>query len=222
LAPWPWEAIAPGDDPQLGLRLEPHVGHRRPPISQPMDGPGARVLIPSALDEAGLDALMAAAEATLGGLDAVIVVAAAIGATGRAQAPTAIADMALDHWRCGLDRGLKAPFLVLQRAVEAFLIMGNPGRIVLVTARDPWHPASAAARTGAHSLVRSIAREYGRRGILCNAIDLPPGDIACREWFAVADFLASPACGFTTGDIVSIAPSRHDLHPFDDMQGSLR
>ncbi len=204
-SPWSWET-APTRDAGIW----------------PLPAPG--------LCEDGVDALAVAAEAALGAIDAVVVDASGASGPGSAAVPVAVVDERLDRWQQALDRRLRAPFLVVQRMVEGFLMTGTAGRILLLTRRDDTDPALAAARTALHSFTRSVAREYGRRGIACNAVDLPAygavdvpadgviagvaddgqdqaaNDPTGAAWAPVATFLISPRAAYVSGEVAAIAP----------------
>ncbi len=140
---------------------------------------------------------------------------------------------ALEDWQRVLRTNLRGPFLTSRRAVEEMLAGGSGGRIVNVasfTADGLAGAASyAASKSALLALTRSVAKEYGRRGIACNAVvpgfvdtDMTVGyDPAARERMAALSpygrfgrpeeiaetvlFLASERASFVTGDAVYVS-----------------
>ncbi len=90
---------------------------------------------------------------------------------GKSLVETSLAD-----WNRALAAGLREPFLLSRRAVEEFLAGGEGGRIVHITsaAADELtcQASRAASQAALHSFIRSVAKEYGRRGIACNAVSM--------------------------------------------------
>lgn len=143
----------------------------------------------------------------------------------------------LEDWRHVLDVNLRGPFLTCRRAVDEMLPQG--GRIVNVasfTANGLAGAVSyAASKSALLSLTRSVAKEYGRCRIFCNAVvpgfvetDMTTGyPLAAREALAqlspygrfglaeeVAEtvlFLASDEASFVTGDAVYVAGAVRDV-----------
>jgi 3-oxoacyl-[acyl-carrier protein] reductase len=145
----------------------------------------------------------------------------------------------LEDWNHVLDVNLRGPFLMCRRAVDEMLTRTEGGRIVNVasfTANGLAGATSyAASKAALLALTRSIAKEYGRRRIACNAV--VPGfidtemttryDPAARAALAklspharfgradeVADailFLASHEASFVTGDAVYVAGAVRDV-----------
>lgn len=139
------------------------------------------------------------------------------------------ADMDLDTWHAGLRRNLDTAFLV-SRAVLPSMVAAGSGRIVNVTSvtgavmamRD--EPAYAAAKAGMLGLTRSLAVDYGHRGITVNAV--APGWIAtgsqtaheheqglrtplrrsgtAQEVAAAVAWLCSPSAGYVTGQCLIV------------------
>ncbi len=83
-------------------------------------------------------------------------------------------EISLAEWQEVLHTNLRGPFLVSRRAVEEFLAGGEGGRIVYISsiaANGSTGQASyAASKSALISFTRSLAKEYGPRGILCNTI----------------------------------------------------
>ena len=80
----------------------------------------------------------------------------------------------LEDWNRVMGVNLRGAFLTSRRAIEEFMAGGEGGRIVNVSSISANGSAGqasyAASKSALLSLTRSIAKEYGRRGILCNAV----------------------------------------------------
>ena len=83
-------------------------------------------------------------------------------------------ETSLEEWNEVAAVNLRGPFLVSQRAVEEFILGGDGGRIINVSSiaanGSTGQAAYAASKSGLIALTRSVAKEYGKRGILCNAV----------------------------------------------------
>ncbi len=184
-------------------------------------------------DEAAVERLFDAAVDQLGAID-VLVNNAGI-AHDALLVQTSLAD-----WNRVLGVNLRAPFLLCRRAVEDML-SSDGGRIVNVASFASnglaGQAAYAASKSALLSLTRSIAKEYGKKGIACNAV--VPGfietemishfDEEARQARArlspharlgqateVAEailFLASDDAAFVTGDFLYVAGAVRDVPP---------
>ena len=72
-------------------------------------------------------------------------------------------------------------------------------------------PSPAAPRTlaGTHraaleSLARSIATEYGRSGVTCNALFVPEGEGRVEAAVETARFLLSEDAGYVTAEVLDL------------------
>jgi 3-oxoacyl-[acyl-carrier protein] reductase len=90
------------------------------------------------------------------------------------HAEKSLVETPLADWNEVLAANLRQPFWLSRRAVEEFLASGEGGRIVHIAsavANGPTAGASyAASQTALHAFIRSVAKEYGRRGIACNGV----------------------------------------------------
>ncbi len=145
----------------------------------------------------------------------------------------------LEDWNAVLAVNLRGPFLTAQRAVEEFLAGGTGGRIVNVGSiagnGSTGQAAYAASKSALLSLTRSIAKEYGRRGIYANAV--VPGYLETEMTASFSEagrrarehlsperrfgrpeevvetilFLASEEASFVNGDAVYVAGAVRDV-----------
>jgi NAD(P)-dependent dehydrogenase (short-subunit alcohol dehydrogenase family) len=168
----------------------------------------------------GADAVIDELADALGGVDALVNNAGA-GHT------TPFLETELETIRRTLELNVVAPFLCAQRAARRMVEQGRGGRIVNVTSVHEHVPlqgatAYVAAKHGLGGLTKSMALELGEHGIAVNSV--APGEIAtrmtgqedqdprgeqraipagrpgdAREVGALIAFLASPECGYVTG-----------------------
>jgi NAD(P)-dependent dehydrogenase (short-subunit alcohol dehydrogenase family) len=171
-------------------------------------------------DRASVDAAAAAATAALGAPDILV------NAAGIVNNIATIAEMPLERWQHELAVNLTGAFNCVQALAPDMAAKGW-GRIVniaSIAALRPGlgQPGYSASKAGLLGLTRSIAQEFGPRGITCNAImpgliatplvqsmpaHLRDGIVAAtpvgrlgepEDIGALAAFLASPAAGFIT------------------------
>lgn len=88
-------------------------------------------------------------------------------------------DFTLDEWNAGLAVTLSGPWLGAKHCIPEMIKAGG-GAIVFVstvnaTITNPHFGLYGAAKGGLNALTRSIAVDYGRAGIRCNAV--APGEI---------------------------------------------
>jgi 3-oxoacyl-[acyl-carrier protein] reductase len=156
-----------------------------------------------------------------------------------------LVDTTLEEWNWVLSVNLRGAFLVARRAVEEFLAMGS-GRLVNVASFAAnglvGQGAYAASKAGLLALSRCIAKEYGRKGISCNAVvpgfvdtDMtaslsptarrlreritPHGRFATPEEVAQAIlFLCSDEASHVTGDELYVAGAVRDVPVLDSKE----
>jgi NAD(P)-dependent dehydrogenase (short-subunit alcohol dehydrogenase family) len=188
---------------------------------------GTAVFLPADLaDEAACTALVDGAAERLGGLTVLVNNAAMAGG----QRPLDALDTA--RWEAILRVNLTAVAWLSRTAIPHMLRAGH-GSIVNVSSRQAQRPSGgltpyAASKGGLEALTRTIAVEYGRRGIRCNALSVgyvlnerrdaaigaerraeleamhltrlgQPDDVA---WAVV--YLASRESGFVTGALLPV------------------
>ena len=181
----------------------------------------------SSLDEAGAEALVAEAQASLGGLDILVNNAGIIH-----RSP------ALEHgfadWRRVLAVNLDAAFLLAQAAAQR-MVPGGFGRIINVASVLSFEggvtvPGYAASKHAILGLTRALANEWAASGVNVNAIApgytatantaalredaarsaallarIPAGRFAAPEEMAgAAVFLASPAASYVHGTVIAV------------------
>lgn len=166
------------------------------------------------------EALVAAAEASFGGLDI------AFNNAGTVGMARPLAEITPDEWQHTLTTNLTAAFLAGRAQIPAMLRRGG-GSIVFTSSFVgtsvglPGMAAYGAAKAGLMGLVKGIAADYGAQKIRANAL-LPggtdtgmAGDQAQKDWAAglhamkriarpeeiaeAALFLAGPGASFVTG-----------------------
>lgn len=144
--------------------------------------------------------------------------------TGRSALPRAgpLAETSLAEWDQNLAVYLRGPFLAVQRALQEFLAGGEGGRIVLIIPSSGQGESLSAreivAAAALRSFVRSVAKEYGRRGIACNAVivarlgDRPQQEEDRSQQGAVVAetvlFLASSEASFVNGEVLRVEGNR--------------
>jgi 3-oxoacyl-[acyl-carrier protein] reductase len=169
--------------------------------------------------------LVGAVEREHGRID-VLVNAAGIAQTGVPAPDAAFADLTAAQWQRELDVNLMTAVYTSQAALPGMAARGY-GRIVMISSvtgpivmapRQAGYGASKGAMDG---VMRSIALDYGRRGVTANSVapgwidtasSLDDELVAARstpigragtaeEAAAVAVFLASEAAGYVTGQV---------------------
>ncbi len=103
-----------------------------------------------------------------------------VGGVGPEPKKTALADMSLDQWEFMLRLNLTSQFLCCKAFVNHLLANGRRGSIVNIASLAAMVPyqtdvAYGAAKAGVVSMTKTIASEYGPKGIRANAI--APGHI---------------------------------------------
>ena len=82
--------------------------------------------------------------------------------------------LSVEAWDEVIATNLTGPFLVARRAINEFLAEGEGGRIVSIGSLSQNGATSqasyAASKGGLVGLTRTIAKEYGRRGIYANLV----------------------------------------------------
>jgi NAD(P)-dependent dehydrogenase (short-subunit alcohol dehydrogenase family) len=111
--------------------------------------------------------------------------------------------LTLDAWQRGVTGGLRSAFLLARRAVEEFLGGGRGGRIVHLFDVPGTCAVADVTQAALLALVRSVAKEYGPKGVTCNAVlaDLREEGRA-REAAEVALMLAAPEGAYVTGELL--------------------
>ncbi len=138
--------------------------------------------------------------------------------TAEAPHKRALLDTSLAEWNQVLREQLRTPFLVARRAIAEFLAGGEGGRIVYLTRASGPNCAGdvsfLAAQSALTALIRSLAKEYGRRNISCNAVSIEmdsraagqskilPGAGAYSQVAQAALFLASDEASYINGAII--------------------
>ncbi|PRP99870.1 3-oxoacyl-[acyl-carrier-protein] reductase FabG [Enhygromyxa salina] len=145
-----------------------------------------------------------------------------------------VVSMADEEWREVLATNLDGPFYVCRQFIQT-LMANRFGRIVNISSIQ--HEGGtgqanyAAAKAGLHGLTKTLAKEYGRRGITANVIvpgffdtdmtretmpqvnkdywkqycPMPKGRMGkVSELAAVVEFLASEGGAFINGEVINV------------------
>jgi 3-oxoacyl-[acyl-carrier protein] reductase len=193
--------------------------------STPVDEPGLLAVPCDVTEAAQVDAAVDRLEDELGPVE-VLVASAGITRDGL------LVRMSEDDFSAVLDTNLTATWRVAKRVVPK-MMKARWGRIVLVSSVGayigaPGQANYAASKAGLIGLARSIAREYGPRGITANVVapgpidtdmlatmpedrraalgsQVPVGRIGSVDEVAAAvTFLASEPAGYITGAVVPV------------------
>jgi NAD(P)-dependent dehydrogenase (short-subunit alcohol dehydrogenase family) len=177
-------------------------------------------------DRAAADHAVAALVGELGGCDSLVANAGVVDTIHRAER------FPQDDWRKDLDTNLTGQFNVARAAFEA-LAESSDGRVVLISSASaetglPGQVAYTAAKAGVVGMAKTLAAEWGPRGIRCNVV--MPGMIATPKVMALPErvrqvlsssipvgrigetdelagtvaFLLSPAAAYITGAVVRV------------------
>ena len=173
-----------------------------------------------------MDAGVAKLVEELGGCDAVVANAGVVDTIHRAER------FPQEEWEKDLDTNLTGPFNVIRAAFEALAESGD-GRVVVISSASaetglPGQVAYTAAKAGLVGMARTLAAEWGQRGIRCNVV--MPGVIATPKVKALPEpvkdgmaaalplgrigepaeiagtvaFLLSPAAAYITGNVIRV------------------
>jgi NAD(P)-dependent dehydrogenase (short-subunit alcohol dehydrogenase family) len=130
-------------------------------------------------DETACERLVETAVARAGTLDVIVNNAVLAGSHSKALLETEAGD-----WDAMMAVNLRGPYLLCRAAVRQMLqqpLVGDArGRIINITSQHgmvgpPGHFAYAVGKGGLVQMTRQIAVDYGRQGIICNAV--APGKI---------------------------------------------
>jgi len=145
-----------------------------------------------------------------------------------------VVSMANDEWREVLATNLDGPFYVCRQFIQT-LMANRFGRIINISSIQhnggTGQANYAAAKAGLHGLTKSLAKEYGRRGITANVIvpgffdtdmtretmpqankdywkqycPVPKGRMGRVEELAgVVEFLAGEGGAFINGEVINV------------------
>jgi NAD(P)-dependent dehydrogenase (short-subunit alcohol dehydrogenase family) len=226
----PRTVLVTGGSRGIGLgcaRVFAAAGHRVAVTSSstPVDEPGLLAVTCDVTDPEQVEAAVARVEEELGAVE-VLVANAGINRDGL------LVRMSEDDFADVIATNLTATWRLAKRVVPK-MMRARWGRIVVVSSVQAYLGAAgqanyAASKAGLIGLTRSIAREYGGRGITANVV--APGPIDTDMLAAVADdtraamagavpvgrigtvdevaaavsFLASDAAGYVTGAVLPV------------------
>lgn len=226
-----WQVLATDladDDPALPYRLG-----TKEELETLADSRFVHTMVADVRDPAALDAAVATAESTWGGLDV------AVAAAGVIAGGVPLWEMPPEQERAVLDIDLGGVVNLARAAVPALLRRPGPrtGRFLAVASAAatrglPLLAAYCAAKAGVAGLIRALAAELGGTGITANAVSPGSTDtavlaesarlyglgsakdfaaqqpierlLAPEEVAEVLAFLASPASSGMTGSVVPV------------------
>jgi 3-oxoacyl-[acyl-carrier protein] reductase len=188
-------------------------------------GTAATAHVADLTDRDAAFALVSAVEREHGHID-VLINAAGIAQTGIPAPDAGFADMSAAEWRRELDVNLMTAIYTTQAALPEMASRGY-GRVVMISSvtgpfvTSPRQAGYGGSKGAMDGVMRSIALEYGRRGVTANSVapgwietasSLGDELVAARstpigragtadEAAAVAVFLASEAAGYVTGQV---------------------
>jgi 3-oxoacyl-[acyl-carrier protein] reductase len=119
-----------------------------------------------------------------------------------------LAEGDLPSWERCVMQPLRTTFWLARRGVHELLAAGRGGQVVFVNVSGRDEDGSGSGwivESALLSLARSIAKEYGRRGITCNVVAGGLSAGAQQGAVEAALFLVSPAAGFVTGECLRLA-----------------
>ncbi|MDH6709105.1 3-oxoacyl-[acyl-carrier protein] reductase [Kitasatospora sp. MAA19] len=146
---------------------------------------------------------------------------------------TLLLRMSEDDWAATIETNLTGAFRCAKRALRSMLRVRRGGRLVFISsavalAGEAGQANYAASKAGLIGFARSVAREYGSRGITSNVVapgltatdmtavlgqerldeivaQVPLGRIAQPSEIAAAvRFVASPEAGYITGAVIPV------------------
>ena len=207
-------------------------------IVQRLEASGARVAIwdlagpdrVDVTDEASIGAGLKRTLASLGRIDILVNNAGIAGPT------MPVVDYPVDQWKKVIDIDLNGPFLVC-KAVVPHMVKARYGRIVNIASiagkeGNPNAAAYAAAKGGLIAFTKALGKELAQTGVLVNCVTpaaaqtaildqvtpefakfmlskIPMGRfVKVEEIAAMACWLASEDCSFTTGGVFDISGGR--------------
>ncbi|MFC7344384.1 SDR family NAD(P)-dependent oxidoreductase [Saccharopolyspora griseoalba] len=142
-------------------------GRRREPLEEvAATHPRITAMPADAADASAVRALVGEVRARFGSLDGVV-------ANAGGHGYDSVGDTGDDEWRASLDANLTTAFVTVRESLPALEVAG--GGIVVVSSLSGLRaaPETAGYTVGKHALlglVRSVARDYGRRGVRANAV----------------------------------------------------
>lgn len=175
------------------------TGRRREPIEDIATEVGGLAVVGDAADPAHAKQVIDATVAAFGGLDVVV-------ANAGIDRPGSVVEVTDVDWHLTIDVNLTGPLMLLRAAIPVMLDRGG-GSVVLVSsvnglANAPRAVAYDASKAALISLARSVAVDFGPRGIRANAVC--PGWVATPMGDQDMDAMAA-ARGITRDDAYRLA-----------------
>lgn len=186
------------------------TGRRRGPLDEVAESTGARAIVADATVEADARAAVDQVREEFGKLDVLVLNAGGHGLS-------AVGDTSDEDWRSSLDGNLNSAFVTARAGLPALIDTGGNIVVLASVAGLFAGPQVAGYTVGKHALIgltRSMARDYGPRGVRVNAIC--PGWVRTpmadgeMEDFAASAGLADREAGYraVTADLPLRRPGR--------------
>lgn len=117
-------------------------------------------------------------------------------------------ELSLAEWEFMLNESMHPVFFLNRRILEELLIQGHGRLLQMAGAQEAvtQHGIYDTIQSALYSFYRSIAKEYGRRNIICNAIAPIYADQNSDYLSSLAElaiFLLADSTSFVTGEIFS-------------------
>jgi meso-butanediol dehydrogenase / (S,S)-butanediol dehydrogenase / diacetyl reductase len=143
------------------------TGRRREPLEHLAAEVGGLAVPGDVADPSHADEVVDAAVAAFGGIDVVV-------ANAGIDRPGSVVEVTDDDWHRTIDVNLTGPLMLLRAAIPVMVDRGG-GSVVLVSsvnglANAPRAVAYDASKAALISLARSIAVDFGPRGVRANAV----------------------------------------------------
>lgn len=181
------------------------LGRRSGPIQEVADRIGGDAVVADASDTASARAAIETIRARHGRLDVLV-------ANAGGHGFSAVGDTSDADWQAAMTVNLSTAFVMAREALPSLEAHGG-GEIIVVSSLAGLFagPSVAGYTVGKHALIgltKSLARDYGRRGVRVNAIcpgwvRTPMADAEMTEFARHAPGMESPADGYAavTADV---------------------
>lgn len=109
-----------------------------------------------------------------------------------------------DDWHANVTAHLSHAFCLARLAVDEYLSRSSQGKITFLVKHND-NTFAKVLKTSFTAFCRSIAKEYGRRDVYCNAIYfLNNSKNTLQDIIPLALYLTSSASTFITGEVIDV------------------